>query len=515
MSFDPRSGEHFRIEQRVVAPEGESSTVIRKNGSVTVDYTDVERKVRRFHATLAPGVYERLVEELHNAGFPTPPAGNVTPGPTRVVSAIRNGKEHRTRPVSFHQTAPHWREAFALLDAITAQTSKGIAETLDPKAEPAVTNAAELNLFQLSDKMDPPLGQDANEIVATAFKLAVDHHHAEITAAHLLTAFVREHGYQLARLGLDPERIKTSAEALFSWDKNTEPVEPSVSPAFELIQEVARRMAAEEGTHEATLRHFVRALLQAGGADVTRILQKNRLPDAILGGRTKERIFADPGPQVDKHCTRCGAPTAQQRWCPRCGLSLTTPASFATGTALDRVRAVVEPYEWPLRSSAVHRSLCSLPDVAGTPWLRFGLAALEGDMELVTPAKMTELDLSLERLEQAALANLAHEPVSWIPRWAQGVHGREVDVLFCIDQAYAAERILDKPFLLHAQGMLGTNVLAASVPQRNVLLVTRLEDLAALMALARQYFDSAGDKHISAWGFIVLDGAISGPISSG
>jgi hypothetical protein len=187
---------------------------------------------------------------------------------------------------------------------------------------------------------------------------------------------------------------------------------------------------------------------------------------------------------------------------------------FSTGSELDRVFPVVEPYDWPAREGAVMRSLCSLPDQVGTPWLGFELRS-DASSELVTPGRLAELGVDAERLERAAVANLARVPASWTPRWVQAADGREVDVLFCDGEPHGCERILEKPFLLHAQSMLGSNALAAAVPQRDLLLVTRLADLAVLMALARHYFDNAERAPVSPWGFALSNGEISGPISSG
>lgn len=500
-----------RIEQRVGeagSRAGERSTIIRRGSEVTVDLTDDSGSVRRFVATLAPGVHERLVEALHRAGFPEAPREIVPPGKTRVVSAIRDGRELRTPPIAQHTSAPHWAEVFALLDAIEAQTSSPESAA----AEPVVAGATERALFRASEQLDePPLGVDANDVVASAWQLATERKHPEVTPAHLLAALARDHGYQLTRLGLDADRILSAAEALFTWDP--EPSEPVSSAAFELVPQVARRVAAEDGAFEGTLRHLVRALLEAGGTDVTRVLQQHRLPDAMLAGKTRDRIFAVPAPSIERRCPRCGAEGSELRWCVRCGRALVTPPAFSTGSLLDRVAARVEPHDFAERERAVHRSLCSLPDQSGTPWLVFQLEA-DGEPELVTPARLAELGLTLERLEQNALANLERSPASWTPRWVAGIDGRELDVLFCIDESRAAERILERPFLLHAQSMLGTNTLAAAIPRRDLLLLTRLEDLAVLMALARKYHDEAESDRISPWGFAIQDGRISGPISA-
>jgi hypothetical protein len=116
-----------------------------------------------------------------------------------------------------------------------------------------------------------------------------------------------------------------------------------------------------------------------------------------------------------------------------------------TGSALDTVLAR-RATRFPLRQSSVHRSLCNLPDQPGTPWLAYCFGG-EGEPQFVTPERMTELGADRERLEESAIANLGRAPSSWTPRWVPGADGREVDVLFCIEEPHACERILDKPFL--------------------------------------------------------------------
>ncbi len=444
--------------------------------------------MHRFHAQLAQGVYERLVELMHEAGFPESPAEMVPEGRTRVVSAIRNGREQHTRPIGLTTKAPHWDTLFGLFDSITSQTSRG--RLPGPNTEPLISGAAEVVVFHPTEQMDePPLGEDSSEIIGAAWQMAIERKHGEVTPVHLLVAFVREHGYQLQRLGLDADRIQTAAEALFPWgeEASTTP-EPVVTPAFELVSQVARRIAAEDGAHEGTLRHLVRALLQAGGSDVIRVLQTHRLPDAMLGARTRDRIFKVPEPSIERQCPRCGTLAADQRWCARCGHVLITPSPFSIGSLLDRIMLRIEPHGWEERARAAHRSVCSLPDQPGTPWLGYYVED-EGKRELVTPERLAEMGVSLERLEQNAIANLARVPASWTPRWVQGADGRDVDVLFCIDEPHTPERIFDKPFLLHAQSMLGTNALVAATPKRSTLLLTRLEHLAMAMVLARQYFE--------------------------
>jgi hypothetical protein len=508
-------GERFRLEHRVgpTGARGECSTVIRRGSEVTVDLVDPSGSMRRFRATLQGGVYDRIVELLRNAGFPEAPRELVEPGRTRVLSAITGGRELRTRPIAYETGARHWQDVFRLLDAIAAQTSAGAVASASPAAESVVTGAAEHGLFVATPGFEePPLAEDANAVVAEAWKIATARRHRELVPAHLLVAFVREHGYQLTRLGLAAEPVLVAAEALLAWDDDRD--ELVASPAFELVPDVARRMAAEHGEHEASLRHLLRALLEAGGKDVTRVLQQHRLPDAFAAGRTRDRIFALPESVLEHGCVRCGAPGGELKWCLRCGHALAWPAAeFATGSALDRVFARIHAYEFPEREAAIHRSLCALPDQTGTPWLAFEVEQDSGP-ELVSREQLAALGIDQVRLEQAAIANLSRTPASWTPRWVPGADGREVDVLFCIDEPRACERILERPFLLHAQSMLGSNTLAAAVPRRGMLLLARLEDLTVLMALCRRFFDEAETAPISPWGFALQNGELSGPFSS-
>ena len=507
--------QRYRFEHRVRRGPGAangSTTVIRRGRSVTVDHTDAEGRTRRFRAKLVDGVYERLVGLLRDAGFPEAPRDPLGSGATRIVSAITAGREQRTRPFAELPVATEWASVCASFDAIAAQTTNGLAHPIDPSAEPVVADASEVPLFVPSPEMDePPLGEDANDVVAEAWKLAIEKKHPEVTAAHLLVAFAREHGYQLARLGIDPERVRTAAEALFTWDPREG--EPVATGGFELVPGVARRVAAEDGAHEAGLRHLLRALLEAGGTDVTRILQRQRLPDAMAAGRTRDRIFAVPEPSTEPVCPRCGAPPEGRRWCARCGHALVARASFDTHDPLDSAIPTIEPHDFPERPGTVHKSLCGLPDQAGTPWIAFEIE-VDGTRERVTEARLAELGVTLERLEQCAVANLTRVPASWTPRWVPGADGREVDVLFCVDDSLACARILERSFLLHAHDLLGDKALAAAAPQRGMLIATRLGDLAVLMALARHYYDNADSAPLSPWGFVIEAGEIRGPISS-
>jgi hypothetical protein len=42
-----------------------------------------------------------------------------------------------------------------------------------------------------------------------------------------------------------------------------------------------------------------------------------------------------------------------------------------------------------------------------------------------------------------------------------------------------------------------------------------LTDLTVLMALSRHYYDNAESMPVSPWGFLIQNGVITGPVSSG
>src|SRR5262245_13962957 len=130
MKSELRHGERYRIEHRSgprSGPLGECSTIIRHGKDVTVDHTDAVGLTRRFVATLVPGVYERLLETLHKAGFPDAPHERIRSGGTRLISAIAEAREIRTRPMPYHSDSVTWAEVFSLFDAIISETSDGVA----------------------------------------------------------------------------------------------------------------------------------------------------------------------------------------------------------------------------------------------------------------------------------------------------------------------------------------------------------------------------------------------------
>lgn len=145
-----------------------------------------------------------------------------------------------------------------------------------------------------------------------------------------------------------------------------------------------------------------------------------------------------------------------------------------------------------------------MPQVAGTPWLSMYFET-GGRLNYVNQQVLTSIGVPAQKLEQAAIFNVARTPASWAP---QNVGGRTV--LTCVDQPHACERILVPEFLEQARLALRAQALCASIPQRGMLLVAALGDFEMLMQLGRHYFDNAANPRVSPWVFAIQGGAITG-----
>ena len=114
---------------------------LRSDGEVRL--TNRRRGVERtYGATLRPGVLDRLVRHLRDAGFPDVPEHVVPAGPTRRVQVHTAAGHRQTAPIAFHE-APQWpgyREAFHLLDSLVVAVSRGELPVVpDPEPDLAGT----------------------------------------------------------------------------------------------------------------------------------------------------------------------------------------------------------------------------------------------------------------------------------------------------------------------------------------------------------------------------------------
>ena len=176
---------------------------------------------------------------------------------------------------------------------------------------------------------------------------------------------------------------------------------------------------------------------------------------------------------------------------------------------LDRFFPMIQPHDWPGKSATLHRSLCFMPRLVGTPWLSFYFE-LDGKRNYVDSGVLARLGLGAEQLEAVAIRNVVRTSAVWEPlRLGAAVVDQRV-VLRCIDQPHACERILEPEFLEQGRGMLSAKALCATLPQRGMLLVAPFDDFEILMRLGKHFHDNAENPRISPWVFAIKDGAICG-----
>ena len=232
-------------------------------------------------------------------------------------------------------------------------------------------------------------------------------------------------------------------------------------------------------------------------------------------GRTKlEAVPADGVGARAAACARCGQqPSADAAWCLDCGASLTSRPPVAQTGPLDRVLPIVQRYDWPGRPHAAHRSLCFMPRLAGTPWLafRYDVGALTA---YVGPERLEVLGVNAEQIEAQAAANLAANAASWrvLPP-PQGITEQGIFALMCEEDPNACERLLDKPFMLHAQRMLGGELIVVGIPARGTLFATHVRNVSRFIALAEALYGEAGDAGLTPWCLAVGDGVVRGRFS--
>ena len=120
------------------------------------------------------------------------------------------------------------------------------------------------------------------------------------------------------------------------------------------------------------------------------------------------------------------------------------------------------------------------------------------------------LDTDVDDAGATALANLAAEPVT-----IEELHADGMILLAVSGSFYAAEKLLDEPFMRRLHRDLGASTLAAATPARGLLLVADADDalhLGRFTSLVRMRFDDSGGRAISPAVLLVRGGEITGYI---
>ena len=169
--------------------------------------------------------------------------------------------------------------------------------------------------------------------------------------------------------------------------------------------------------------------------------------------------------------------------------------------------------DWEGRADSICRVLWPEKPSEFMPWLAFGYDHPH-TFEFLNAAKLKTLGLTEAQVEAQALANLRKRKSAWQSHDAPLGEGKTLKLLVCMDDFFAAERILDAEFMKEAQRKLGAEAILVGVPRRGVILATPFQtDTAFVVGFGGVVFGqfSRGESApVSPMLFVVADGAILG-----
>lgn len=184
-------------------------------------------------------------------------------------------------------------------------------------------------------------------------------------------------------------------------------------------------------------------------------------------------------------------------------------------TLRGEIYPLLKAADWPYRDLAVIRRLEVGQKHEGLPWVAFGYDRPD-EFEILTRQEFERLGLSLEELSRIALENLARRKAGWHPLEGEAAEAVGPRALACIGDELAAERVLDRDFMLRAQRRLNAAGLLAAIPRRGFLVVIPLDaPKAAILNLvmnAQEQFHSGASAPITPLVFIVKDGDLVGMV---
>jgi uncharacterized protein YtpQ (UPF0354 family) len=141
----------------------------------------------------------------------------------------------------------------------------------------------------------------------------------------------------------------------------------------------------------------------------------------------------------------------------------------------ETILPALKPHDWKGRESVACRPLLAGEGEARMPLVAFGYDRPH-TFEFL-PAK----DLpggntpeNLAQVEAAAVNNLRKRPGAWHVERVE-VGGDTLAIAICTDDFLAAERVLDKAFMMEAHRLLEGETLVAGIPRRGALLATKME----------------------------------------
>lgn len=135
--------------------------------------------------------------------------------------------------------------------------------------------------------------------------------------------------------------------------------------------------------------------------------------------------------------------------------------------AKDTILPYLMPSDWSLHAESVAHRLEVPSDDPRIPWVALGHLSNREFDPLAGAASKPESEF--DHLAERALANLHDRPASWQPVEGGGNMGGRTSMVACVDDDLSAERIMDMQFMIEAQKMLGTEILAVGIPRRRLL----------------------------------------------
>ena len=150
--------------------------------------------------------------------------------------------------------------------------------------------------------------------------------------------------------------------------------------------------------------------------------------------------------------------------------TLNRSASPSPATSEAPLMPCLKEAKWQGREGTVCRALWEQTSSPYMPWLAVGYDHPH-TFEFINVDRLTALNTTEQALEAQALANLRARPANWEPVDVD-VKGRTLHMLVCSGDYFAAEHLLDPPFMQQAQRRLRTQGLFVGVPRRGLLMVT-------------------------------------------
>ena len=177
----------------------------------------------------------------------------------------------------------------------------------------------------------------------------------------------------------------------------------------------------------------------------------------------------------------------------------------------DNLLPCLKEHNWPGREHTICRVLWAEEASQYMPWLAFGWDHPH-TFEFINTDKSKGLGLTDEALEAQALANLRGRSGSWQPIDSDAGDGKQLKMLICTDDFFAAERIADATFMQEAQRRLGSSGLLVGIPRRGLMMATRVDQdeqlIMAFGGVVAGEFSRGESAVISPMIFALKDGAI-------